>query len=121
VASAAAGVLALVLLTQLLAGPSFVSRVTVINPTAYRIDITVSRPGEADVMPLATVERNAAIGVGDVIDQGAEWVFRFSAQGHDGGTLTVSRADLRAQRWRLVISADVGDRLGSAGAVPPAL
>jgi hypothetical protein len=115
-----AAVLAIVVFSRILAGPSFVKRVVVTNPTRYQVSVTVGSPGHSDVMALTTVEHDSTADVEAVIDQGSQWVFRFSDQGHDGGAVTMSRDELRAQGWRISIPAEVGQRLAAAGALPGA-
>jgi hypothetical protein len=118
--AAGAAVLAIVVFSRIFAGPSFVKRVTVANPTHYQVSVTVGSPGHAEVTALATIEHDTTADIGAVIDQGAEWVFRFSDQGHDGGAVTVSRNQLRALGWRITIPAEVAQRLAAAGAMPSA-
>jgi hypothetical protein len=116
----AAAVLAIVVFSRILAGPSFVKRVVVTNPTHYQVSVTVGSPGRGEVMALTTIEHDSTADVDAVIDQGPLWVFRFSDQGHDGGAVTVSRDELRARGWRISIPAEVGQRLAAAGALPSA-
>jgi hypothetical protein len=54
----------------------------------------------------------------DVIDHGGTWVFRFSAQGHDVGEVSVDRSQLAADNWELTVPSSVGAQLRDAGASP---
>jgi hypothetical protein len=116
----AAAVLAIIVFSRIIAGPSFVKQLVVTNPTRYQVSVTVGSPGHSDVMALSTIEHDSTVEVDAVIDQGPQWVFRFSDQGHDGGAVTMSRDELRARGWRISIPAEVGERLAAAGALPGA-
>jgi len=56
--------------------------------------------------------------VAEVIDQGEVWLFRFDSQGSSGGELRLTRAELEASDWTVVVPAEVGTRLAQAGAPP---
>ncbi len=123
-----AGVIALGLVTAVAlafvvsrsAGPGKVARLTFENPTPYAIDVDIS-PGTgsgAGWTAAGSVRQQSTADVEDVPDQGDVWLFRFRSQGHSGGELRLSRAELEASNWRIVIPADVGTRLAEAGAPP---
>ena len=99
--------------------PSFVAELTVVNPTVYKIDVEVQGDGPRR-LELGSVRREQSSTYEDVIDQGARWVFRFSYGGVPGGELAVSRAQLEADEWRVVVPGDVGERLRLAGLRPSA-
>lgn len=98
--------------------PARVARVTFENPTAYALDIDVS-PGTATGWTSAgSVPQESTADVQEIGDQGDVWLFRFDSQGSSGGELRLSRAELRASGWRVVIPGEVGARLAEAGAPP---
>ncbi len=101
----------------LLRGPAFVERITVVNRGPY--DIHVEASGDRRTWTSVTTADRDSTSVGlEVIDQGAIWIFRFTAQGRDGGEVRTTRADLRRARWTIEIPEAVTDRLRDAGAPP---
>jgi hypothetical protein len=115
---AVAAILVVAMLPRVLATPSRVGRVTLVNHTQYAVVVEVSGGGNDGWMSLGTAERETATDVRDVIDQGDVWTFRFTSQGYDGGELRVTKADLKHSGWRLAIPAAVGARLAGEGATP---
>ena len=100
------------------AGPPKIARLTFENPTVYAIDVEVS-PGTATGWTSAgTVRQQSTADVQEITDQGDVWLFRFTSQGETGGELRLSRSELEASGWRIVIPAEVGARLAEAGAPP---
>lgn len=101
-----------------LRAPDLVSRVTVENPSALDVNVSVRPSVHGARLLLATVPSHGTATNLDVLDQGDEWVFSFSSGGVDGGVLRVSRAKLAADRWRVEIPRSVIDRLQSGTFVP---
>jgi hypothetical protein len=112
------GVLAIVIGSHLMSGPRFVHSVTLVNPTDYTVDVTVSSRDTSGAMPLTSVSKHGSVQVSDVIDMGSVWVFHFRDQGLDGGDFAVSRNALRADGWTVDVPATVALRLAQAGATP---
>jgi len=113
-------VVLLVTATRLTTGePSYVSELTVVNPTAYKINVEVQGDGRGR-LELGMVRREQTSTFEEVIDQGARWVFRFSYGGVAGGELAVTRAEMEAGQWRITIPGSVGERLSVAGLSPSA-
>ncbi|MDQ3979021.1 MAG: hypothetical protein M3314_05650 [Actinomycetota bacterium] len=117
IAALAAGVLVTTEATRL---PSFVPRLSVINPTPYDVEIDVARPAGPGWLNLGGVRRESIKRLYEVIDQGERWVFRFRYAGREAGEMTVRAQDLRASGWQVAIPAEVGDRLRAAGLSPSA-
>ena len=114
-----AAVVALVFVAQRLTpSKSFVSRVTIVNPTPYHLDIDVIGAGRKVGVGLGPVRREQTKDFEDVIDQGREWIFRFRSGGTDGGEARISRTQLEHDRWRLTVPPEVTQRLQSAGLRP---
>jgi len=108
---AVAGVL---LVSQLLASPHFVPRLTFDNPTPYQLSVEVA--GEHDGwLPLGSIERGQSTTVGDVYDVGDVWNVRFFTQGEPAGHLRVTRAQLERSGWHVKIPRRVGDALQASG------
>ncbi|MEY2478429.1 MAG: hypothetical protein QOG87_3744 [Actinomycetota bacterium] len=98
--------------------PAFVDRVDIVNRSPYALSVDVRGEGGGGWVPLGYADQEASTAVREVLDQGGQWTFRFSAQGRAGGQFTVSRTDLGANRWHVDVPDAVGDRLRRAGAPP---
>lgn len=118
VAGAVGAIILLRFLVPLLEGPSRTD-LHVENRTDYDISIAASSPDRALWTPLGTVDAGEKTDFEGVIDQGDEWVFRFTTQGHDGGEVEMSRHDLEADDGKLVIPASVGATLRDDGVPVP--
>lgn len=98
--------------------PSTVPRLTFENPTPYALDIEVSPGTGTGWSSAGSVRQRSTADVYEVTEQGDVWLFRFHSQGQSGGELRLTRSELEAAEWRIVIPADVGGRLADAGAPP---
>src|SRR5579871_6608359 len=117
-AAVIAVVLAVVLIRSVQSGPHFVPRVTVVNPTAFDLDVTVNGPdGSLTLLGVAGRHDNTVFTA--VADQGAVWSFHFRAQGQDGGIETLQRHDLQAAAWQITVPSSLASRLSSLGVQPP--
>ena len=106
------------LMAYALRDPAVVPRVTVDNPSALDVNVSVRPADGHDRLILATVAPTTTATNADVLDQGEEWVFSFSSGGIEGGTLRVSRAKLAADDWRVEVPDSVIQRLQSGTFVP---
>ena len=80
VSVATAGAVAIGVGFAFLRSPETIDTVSVTNPTDYDIGVEV-RGAEGGWMPMSTAQHNTTTVVSDVIDQGAIWTIRFTAQG----------------------------------------
>jgi hypothetical protein len=112
-------VIAVLVVHPVLGGPSFVHRLTISNPSEFDMTVVVSPAGRQERLALGTVRHRSSTDLQDVIDQGSQWAFHFTAGGRDGGEVQVPRAELSRNGWRLQIPEEVATRLRSSGAVPP--
>jgi len=103
---------------RVLSSRSFVDRVVIVNPTLYQLEIDVVGADRSHGVGLGTVEREDSTTFEDVIDQGAEWVFRFESGGYDGGEARITRERLEGDGWQFTVPAEVGRRLEAAGLAP---
>lgn len=117
-AGAIAAVVFVAVVPSMIADPPKISRLTLVNPTPYPVDVQVTAALPDGWMELGTAQPGTTTVVQDVIDQGSTWLFRFTTDGYDGGQLQLGRDDLVGSRWRVTISASVGDRLAHEGATP---
>jgi hypothetical protein len=98
--------------------PDVVPRVTVENPSALDVSVSVRPASDASRLILATVPGSTSAANLDVLDQGDEWIFSFSSGGIDGGTIRMSRDELAADDWRVVVPESVVERLRTREFVP---
>ena len=118
-------VLALLLAVPLLAvalvlarEPSHVSSVTIRNPAEYRLNVGLADEHGARALPLGAVDRGTYLTVDDVLEQGDTWVFTFSYGGVRATELRLSRDDLAATDWTVVVPDNAGGALEAAGLEP---
>jgi uncharacterized protein involved in outer membrane biogenesis len=104
--------------TALLEGPHVISRVTVVNPSPYTVELETAAAGRNGWTLLGATQPKSTSSIEDVVDQGSEWVFRVRAQGVSGGDFVVSRDRLEQARWRVTVPAEVIDRLESQRIAP---
>ncbi len=117
---AVAGVVVVVLFAvPRLDSPHLVDRLVVENLTGYDISIDVTDHRRRGWVALGTAQRSTTSTFEEIVDQGEEWIFRFSAQGKDGGEVQLSRQHLERDRWRMRLPAEVGERLEVDGAPLP--
>ena len=102
-----------------LRGSAFVDEVSVTNPSEYDIGVQVSDGDGDGWVAVTTVSRRSTNTTSDVIDQGEVWVFRFRAQGREGGELRVERRDLEQAGWTVLVPDEVIQHLRDIGAPPP--
>lgn len=102
----------------LLRGPAFVERVSFVNRGPYDIHVEVSGGERSGWMIVTTADKESTSFGFEIIDQGDIWVFRFRAQGREGGELRTSRAELQQAGWTVEIPEAVTARLRDAGAPP---
>ncbi len=112
------GVVALIIAVVLVDNPPRVS-ITVVNPTEYELTIAIASPDHTGWLPLVVIEPGQERLLDGTIDQGREWLFRFSGQGRDGGEIAMTRDELRNDDWRFEVPQEVVDQLQKAGATPP--
>ena len=110
---AVAGVL---LVSQLLASPHYVGRLTFHNPTDYQLAAEVS-DGTKGWLPLGSLDGRASTSVGEVYDLGDVWNVRLFTQGRPAGHLRLTRAQLERSHWNVQIPRQIGDQLQAAGVV----
>ena len=109
---------ALTFLVGLSSGPGTIPSITFENPTVYALDLEVSPGTSTGWASAGSVRQSSTAEVKEVIDQGEVWLFRFDSQGSSGGELRLTRAELEASDWTVLIPAEVGTRLAQAGAPP---
>jgi hypothetical protein len=118
VALVVVGALLCAAMAYVLRDPALVDHVTVDNPSTLEVDVDVRPSSDAARLAVAVVSPQSQATTRDVLDQGDDWIFSFSSGGVDGGDLRVSRADLAADDWRVVVPSGVIERLQTGSFVP---
>jgi len=104
---------------RLLQELTFIHEITVENPTRYDIGIDVTSEDRDGWMSVGTARRGETSSFEEIYDHGDVWVFRFQAQGEEGGELRLTRTQLERASWRFTIPESVGEALQSRGAPFP--
>jgi hypothetical protein len=99
------------LISQLLAAPHFVSRITVDNRSGYALLVEVSDAHGDSWLPVGTIDRKGSTSFEQVYDVGDAWQFRLTAQTVGLGTVRVSRSQLERSNWHVEIPKGLGDPL----------
>jgi hypothetical protein len=121
VAIAAAVVLlgAFILMGRLVQSPGFVSQVAIVNRTHFDLNVAASGSSSGGAVLLDTAQPTQTTLVSDVIDQGDSWTFTFTRAGTTIGVIRMSRSDLAAHHWAVVIPASFETTLYAHGQLPP--
>ena len=106
------------LISQLLAGPDFVPRITVDNHSGYALLVEVSDGHGASWLPVGTIDRNGSTSFEQVYDVGNEWQFRLTAQTVGLGRVRLSRSQLERSDWHVDIPRRLGDPLRERAVAP---
>jgi hypothetical protein len=118
IAAAVALLAAFALMGRLVQAPSFVSQVALVNRTHFDLNVAVSGTSSGGAVLLDTAQPALTTVVSDVIDQGDTWTFTFTRAGTTVGVLRMSRSDLAAHHWQVVIPASVETTLYANGQLP---
>jgi hypothetical protein len=89
---------------------SFVSRVTVDNPTPLALDVDIAAASRDGWVPAGVAVERGATAFREVLDHGDDWAFRFT---YGGGhvVVRVTRDDLARNGWRVAVPASLADQL----------
>jgi len=96
-------------------GPARVDHLTITNPTDYDLSIQLASDANGASLPFAVIGQRSTREFHGVLDQGDNWLFRFRAQGQDGGDVTISRSELASAGWQLTVPASVLTQLQQLG------
>jgi hypothetical protein len=116
--AAAVGAVAILVAGPATRLPSFVDRVTVVNPHPWDVEVDVTGSADDGAVGLASLDRESARTIPAVVDQGDSWVFRFAYGGVEGSELGVSRAELQRAGWKVTVPDTFAARMRAAG-LPP--
>ena len=90
-------------------------RITVENPLPFLVNVEVAGAERDGWLDLASINRGRIRIVEEVLDQGDEWVFRFSYGGVQAGEVVIGWDELAREDWRITAPRAVADRLREAG------
>jgi hypothetical protein len=96
-----------------------ISRLTVVNPTAYDIDVALTDGSRSGWLTLGEANRHATTSFREISDQGQIWIARF-ADG-EAGELRITRRQLEQADWRIEIPRAVEGRLRATWGPPELL
>ncbi len=117
-AGIAVAALALVVVVPATRPPSFVDRVTIVNPHAWSIEVSMGGREGGGLIGVGTVGREQNQTFEEVMDQGPSWIFHFAYGGVDGGELVIGRAQLERARWTITVPEEFPARMRAAGVEP---
>jgi hypothetical protein len=118
IAAAVSLLAAFTLMGRLVQAPSFVSQVAFVNRTHFDLNVAASGGSSGGAVLLDTAQPAQTTVVNDVIDQGDTWTFTFTRAGVSVGVVRVSRSDLAAHHWLVVIPASFETTLYAHGQIP---
>jgi hypothetical protein len=98
---------------------SFVDELTIVNDTEYSADVEVTGRDRGGWLALTVVEPESTRSVGEVIDQGAAWIFRFDYIGKHQEEVEISRRELEENDWTIEVPPSFEQRLRELGVTPP--
>ena len=100
--------------------PRHLASLRIDNPTDYAVSVESASAGGGGWVTVALIRPRTTAVAQDVVDEGDTWTLRFRAQGHDAGSVVVTRQQLASAGWSFTVPDDVAQRLSAAGApVPP--
>lgn len=94
--------------------PDHVDQISVDNPHPWPVHVAASQPGGGGWAGVGPVDQGDERTFQTVIDQGDQWVFRFSYAGHHTD-LRVTRARLEGDSWHVTVPDDLAHQLRDAG------
>jgi hypothetical protein len=100
-------------------GPHFVPRLTVVNATAYDLDVDITDGGRHGWVGIGTVRHDGSEAFQEVLDQGTAWILRFSYGGGVAGELRLGRQALVSARWTVNVPPSFAASLEAAQIRPP--
>lgn len=112
-----AGVVVLMLVTAC-DEVAYLDGIVLVNETEYAANVDVRGDG-GNWLGLGTVSANETREIDEVIDQGAEWTFRFSYATYEPVELTLGRDELMGSGWRVEVPVEFEESLRAEGVSPP--
>lgn len=98
---------------------SFVKEVKIVNETEYPANVDLSGKNRDGWLRLTVVEGQSTRAVGEVIDQGEVWIFRFDYASKHQEEVEISRSELERNDWTVEVPEAFEQRLRALGEPPP--
>jgi hypothetical protein len=98
---------------------SFVDEVTIVNDTQYSANVDVTGRSREGWLGLTVVQPQSTTTIGEVIDQGEVWIFRFDYVGKYQEEVEVARGELEEDDWEVEVPQSFEQRLRDLGIPPP--
>ena len=96
-----------------------VDRLAIVNGTPFDVEVKVSDAKKESWLILGRADHESSAVSELVTDMGTTWVFQFEYGGRVVGDLTVSRAELERNGWRIEVPSRVADAMRRLGFEPP--
>jgi hypothetical protein len=96
-----------------------IDRLTVVNRTEFDFEVQVSDAKKESWQILGGAEHESSTVNELIADEGPIWVFQFRYGGELIDELTVKRADLERNRWRVEVPSRIAERMRRLGFEPP--
>jgi hypothetical protein len=100
-------------------GSGFVDEVTIVDDTAYSVNVDVTDAERNGWLDLTTVGRESTRTVEEVIDQGEVWLFRFDYVDIHQEEVEVSRGELKQNDGTIEVTRGFQQRLRELAVPPP--
>lgn len=98
--------------------PATVDRLTIVNSTDYRVEVTVRGSPDGSEQRFGAMQPGSVSTRNNVLDQGSEWIFDVSHAGASVGETAVARSDLADRQWTFEIPDRVAARLDAVTGDP---
>lgn len=98
---------------------SFVDEVTIVNGTEYSANVDVTGKERDGWLGLTVVEPQSTTTVGQVMDQGDVWIFRFDYVAKHEEEVEISRLELERNDWTIEVPQSFEQRLRDMDVPPP--
>ncbi len=95
-----------------------IDRLTAVNPTAYPLEVELSRVRSGRAVLLGTVRPRTEAVFRDVPDQGDLWIFVVLHAGREVGARALRHEQLAERGWRVRIPMTVEEHLRAVDAAP---
>lgn len=92
-----------------------IEEVTIVNGTAYDLEVEIAAEDGDGWLPLARVGAGTEGSALEVIDQGDAWVFRFRHWGQPVGEVMLTRGELEEIGWSVEVPGEIAERLEDLG------
>jgi len=104
--------------TSVMSTPKAVDHVTIANRSDYGLDVNLRTSADAPVLRLGRALPPTDTVRHEVLDAGDHWTFIFTRAGTEAGRLEMTRNDMERDDWRIIVPAEVAQKLQAEGRQP---